>query len=69
MLVLSRKEKEGVLIGDDITITVTRIEGDKVRIGIEAPKDVLIRRHELLTQWDAPAARPTNRLISYQSNE
>ena len=43
--------------------------GDKVRIGIEAPKDVLIRRHELLTQWDAPAARPTNRLISYQSNE
>jgi carbon storage regulator len=67
MLVLTRKEKEGILIGDDITITVTKIEGNQIRIGIEAPKDVLIRRQELLTQWDSrPASQPTNRLISYR---
>ncbi len=47
MLVLSRKEAERIRLGDSIVITVVRIGGDKVRIGIEAPKDVLVLRDEL----------------------
>ena len=47
MLVLTRKEGEAVIIGDDIAVTITRIRGDKVRIGIEAPTDIKVRRAEL----------------------
>ncbi len=47
MLVLSRKEAERIRLGDDIVITVVRIGGDKVRIGIDAPKEVLVLRDEL----------------------
>jgi carbon storage regulator len=47
MLVLSRKKNESIMIGDDIEITITAIEGDLVRIGIKAPKLVSIYRKEL----------------------
>jgi carbon storage regulator len=47
MLVLSRKEAQRIRLGDSIVITVVRIGGDKVRIGIEAPKDMLVLRDEL----------------------
>lgn len=47
MLVLSRKRDEQIKIGDDITITLTRIKGGEVRLGIEAPKHVKILRVEL----------------------
>ncbi len=47
MLVLSRKIKEQIMIGDDIVITLLRIDGNKVRIGIDAPKDVRVIRAEL----------------------
>lgn len=47
MLVLSRREGERIRIGDSITVTVVRCSGDKVRIGIEAPSDMLILRGEL----------------------
>ena len=47
MLVLSRKASEKIIIGDDIVITVNWIKADKVSIGIEAPKDVNIRRSEV----------------------
>jgi Carbon storage regulator (could also regulate swarming and quorum sensing) len=47
MLVLSRREGEKIIIGDSITITVVRMSGDKVRVGVEAPDDVLILRSEL----------------------
>jgi len=49
MLVLSRKEGEQLLIGDDIVVTVNRLSGNRVAIGIEAPKDVRIVRGELET--------------------
>lgn len=58
MLVLSRKENEKICIGNDITITVCRIRGGKVQIGIEAPYDLLIRREELVSQWDQPKTQP-----------
>lgn len=47
MLVLSRKEAERIRLGDSIVLTIIRIGGDKVRLGIEAPDDVLVLRDEL----------------------
>lgn len=47
MLVLSRKKNETIIIGDDITIVVVEIRGDKVRLGIEAPKEVPVHRQEV----------------------
>lgn len=47
MLVLGRKPEERILIGDDIVITLLEVKGDQVQIGIEAPSDVRILRHEL----------------------
>lgn len=50
MLVLSRKEGEKLVIGDNIVITVNRISGNRVAIGIEAPREVAIVRGELSPQ-------------------
>ncbi|AGA26083.1 carbon storage regulator CsrA [Singulisphaera acidiphila] len=47
MLVLSRKKNESIIINDNITITVIEIRGDKVRLGIDAPKDVSVHRREV----------------------
>jgi len=47
MLVLSRKESEKIRLGDSIVVTVVRVSGDKVRLGIEAPPDVIVLRDEL----------------------
>lgn len=47
MLVLSRKQNESVIIGDNVVITIVQISGDKVRIGIEAPKEVTVHRQEI----------------------
>lgn len=47
MLVLSRKPGEKIHIGDNITITVTYVKGNRVKLGIEAPEDVSIVRGEL----------------------
>ncbi len=59
MLVLSRKHNETLHIGNDIVITIVRVRGDSVRIGIQAPKEIHIMRSELLgtppKQADEPA--------------
>jgi carbon storage regulator len=47
MLVLSRKKDEKIIIGDNITVMVIEIRGDKVRLGIEAPKEVTVHRQEV----------------------
>ncbi len=47
MLVLSREKEQIIMIGEDITITICDIRGDKVRVGIEAPKHIPIHRKEI----------------------
>jgi len=52
MLVLSRKKDESITIGENITITVVEIFGDKVRLGITAPPDIRIDRKEIRVKKD-----------------
>jgi len=47
MLILTRRAGEAILIGDDITLTVLRVKGSQVRIGINAPKHVSVHREEI----------------------
>ena len=47
MLVLSRKKSESIVINNDITIVVVEIRGDKVRLGVEAPKEIPVHRREV----------------------
>jgi len=54
MLVLSRKTDESIHVGDGIRITVVQVQGNRVKIGIEAPKSVRVFRSELV---DAPPTR------------
>jgi carbon storage regulator len=59
MLVLSRREQERIKLGDSIVVTVVKVAGDRVRLGIEAPADILVLRGELeQRQSQASAARP-----------
>ena len=50
MLVLSRKKDESIMIGDDVEITIVDIRGDKVRLGINAPREISVHRKEI---WEA----------------
>lgn len=53
MLVLSRKTEQTIQIGDEITITVLKVKGNQVRLGISAPNDVRVVRGELVLELDA----------------
>jgi carbon storage regulator len=55
MLVLSRKETQRIRLGDSIVVTIVKISGDKVRVGIEAPAEVLVLRDELEVRHCDPA--------------
>ena len=59
MLVLSRKQSERIRLGNDIVVTVVRVAGDKVRLGIEAPPSMLVLRDELESHGTADPA-PVN---------
>ena len=48
MLILTRREGESVRIGEDITITVLRVKGSQVRLGVNAPKNVSVQREEIV---------------------
>ena len=62
MLVLSRKKGERIHFGESIVLTVLALKGGQVRLGIEAPDDVVILREEIRNQWQETerlAPRPT----------
>jgi len=54
MLVLSRKTNQSIMIGDAIEITVLSVAGDKVRLGIKAPREVPVYRDEVYNEVNAP---------------
>jgi carbon storage regulator len=62
MLVLSRKQSERIRVGRDIVVTVVRVAGDKVRLGIEAPPDVVVLRDELQPFGPLSAASAAGRI-------
>ncbi len=58
MLVLSRQRDESIIIGDDIVITIVNIRGDKVRLGIQAPKEIPVHRQEVYDAIKRQSASP-----------
>jgi len=67
MLVLSRKKNESIVINDDIRIVVVDIRGDKVRLGVEAPKEVPVHRREVydaIKQTREDHSTPTDDVIN-----
>lgn len=67
MLVLSRRVGDSVVIGDDVVVTVLEVRGDVVRIGVDAPRSVAVRRQELLTELadsNRAAASPDQGAVS-----
>ena len=73
MLVLTRKLMEKLFIGDDICVTVVRLEGGQVRLGIEAPREVAVVRAELVPERlgprykTEPRSRTTSRAMARSS--
>jgi carbon storage regulator len=60
MLVLTRKTNQSIKIGENIEITVLSVSGDKVRIGIEAPRDISVFRREVLENDDSTPRAPSS---------
>jgi carbon storage regulator len=56
MLILTRREGETVRIGEHVTVTVLRVKGGQVRIGVNAPKDVAVQREEIAERMRADVA-------------
>jgi carbon storage regulator len=57
MLVVTRKENQSIIIGDNIVVTVVAVRGDKVRLGIKAPRSVTVHRAEVLDAIRRPKAK------------
>jgi carbon storage regulator len=60
MLVLTRKTNQSIKIGENIEITVLSVSGDKVRIGIDAPRDISVFRREVLENDDSAPQAPSS---------
>jgi carbon storage regulator len=65
MLVLSRKRSERIVLGSDICITVVKLEGNHVRLGIDAPADLPVMRAELLERFVEADNRPGNAVLAH----
>ena len=63
MLVLSRKKNESIVINNDITVTVVEIRGDKVRLGIVAPKEVPVHRQEVFDAIHGKTQEPATAVV------
>ncbi|MFO1400180.1 MAG: carbon storage regulator CsrA [Steroidobacteraceae bacterium] len=55
MLILTRRVGEKVMIGDDVSVTVLRVKGNQVRLGVEAPKSVSVQREEIFNRMKIEA--------------
>lgn len=64
MLVLGRKKGESIIVDDNIEITVTAIEGDMVRLGINAPKHITIHRKEVYLEIQEENKQATSKVIN-----
>ncbi|MEX2185922.1 MAG: carbon storage regulator [Pirellulales bacterium] len=69
MLVLSRKPGEQIRVGDDITITVVEVRGNRIKIGIEAPRSVGVARSELEPKARRTVGRAVTTLVAEQPLE
>lgn len=67
MLVLSRKPGEQILVGDNITITVVEVRGNRVKLGFQAPRSVGVVRSELEPR--SPLGRPSTKMVEEESLE
>ncbi|MFS0766470.1 carbon storage regulator CsrA [Peribacillus phoenicis] len=66
MLVLTRKQNEAIMIGDDIEITILSVEGEQIKLGINAPKNVDIHRKEIylsIQQENSEAVKTESNLL------
>ncbi len=68
MLVLSRKKNESIVINDDITVLVVEIRGDKVRLGVEAPKETSVHRREIYDAIQRGESKPVTPLNQDSNN-
>jgi carbon storage regulator len=64
VLVLTRRLNESIVIGDNISVLVVEVHGDRVRLGINAPKDVAVHRHEI---YEAIKSGISNEKVKKQS--
>jgi carbon storage regulator len=71
MLVLSRKKDETIMIGDEVEITIVDVRGDKVRLGITAPKNIPVHRREVYDaiQREKKAAAESQNHVEQESKE
>ncbi len=71
MLVLSRERQQSIIIGDDVEIVVVDIRGDKVRLGIKAPRDMPVNRREVYDaiRREVPAGAPALRRCDRADNQ
>jgi carbon storage regulator len=71
MLVLSRKKDETIMIGDEVEITIVDVRGDKVRLGITAPKSIPVHRREVYDaiQREKKAAAESQNHVEQESKE
>ncbi|MBP1757731.1 MAG: carbon storage regulator, CsrA [Firmicutes bacterium] len=67
MLVLTRRENEGIQLGDEIKITILGIEADRVKIGIDAPRSMKIMRAEILAEVKAVNAEATQATLAFMN--
>ena len=68
MLVLSRKESEQIMIGDEIVVTIVAVRGDKVRVGIDAPQTLPVHRSEIYARVEQEKARSEDRFSGLASS-
>lgn len=68
MLILTRKLGEGIAIGDKVRIKVLGIRGRQVRLGIDAPADVIVHREEIFLKIQAANQKPTSAIADIRSS-